>query len=133
MPDSVQAVAPATVMPYSLAVAFQQSRSYATDQNRYPDGSLQTRAIANASRKSWTMSRRATASQLAALRAFYIARQGPAQAFWFYDVYETSPQFSYDATGMATVGRYAVRFDGRFEQHLDWGRNPVQIALVEVS
>lgn len=133
MPDSVAAVSPTTVLPYSLAKDFQQIRMYAVDQNRYPDGTVQSSVISSSSRKRWILGRPCTAAQLAALRAFFIARTGQAQEFWFYDPSETIPKFSYDNTGVATVGRYAVRFDGQFQQSLKSGPKPAQFALIEIA
>lgn len=133
MPDSVAAANPTTVLPWSVARSFQSTRTYAIDQNRYPDGSVQTRVITSSSRRSWSIAQRLTAAQLATLRQLFIDGDGQCEEFWFYDVYETSPQFSYDNTGAATTGRYAVRFNGPYRQSLDRGRNPAEYALLEVS
>jgi hypothetical protein len=133
MPASVAAAAPVFVLPYSLASAFQQVRTYAVDQNRYPDGSVQSRVIPDSSRKRWVIGRKCTADELGDLRQFYIDRKGGAEEFYTYDPYETSPQFSYDETGVATQGRYAVRFDGNFQQSLGMGTHPAQFSLIEVS
>lgn len=133
MPGSVNAAAPATVMPYTLASAFQQVREWVIVQNRYRNGETQEAALFSTSRKRWTQTRLLDATALAALRAYFLARGGSREEFYFYDVYETSPQFSYDATGAASTGRYAVRFDGEFQQTLSLARNQAQLALVEVS
>lgn len=133
MPGAVVAANPTTVMPYSLANAFVQTRTYSVDTNRYPDGSMQSRALVTDSRRSWRVNRRATAVQLGLLRAFYLTQLGPSREFYFYDPYETVPIFSYDNTGAAISGRYTVRFVGQFQSALDWGRNPLQVEICEVD
>ena len=71
--------------------------------------------------------------QLDALRAFYDARSGPTEPFYFYDPYDTNPRFSYDPTGLVTVGRYTVRFEGDWNQLTALGRSELNITLVEVA
>lgn len=136
MPGSVQAATASTVMPWTTASLFQQSRSLYVDTNVYPDGSMQTRLV-NApltSRKSWIVSPRCTAAQLTAIRNFYNASLGPTISFYFYDVYETVPIFSYDNTGVTITGRYIVRFRSSFTQVLQIGRHAVtNLQLIEVS
>ncbi len=120
-------------MPYSLCVQFQQSREWAVDMNIYRDGRVQRAVLVATSRKRWTLAKRLTATQLDALRTFFTDRIGPYQEFYFYDVWETSPVFSYDATGASAIGRYAVRFEGPWRQSLNLGRHDASLALVEVS
>ena len=133
MPNSVLAATPSLVLPWVAAIAFQQSRTYFVDNSRYGDGSMQARAIPTTSRKRWTLTARLKPTDLAALRSFYTGQFGAWKEFYFYDVYETSPIFTYDNTGASGPGRYIVRFDGPFQQSLDLGRNPAQLSLVEVS
>ena len=120
-------------MPYSLAIAFQESRNVEINENRYLNGEAQHGLLVATSRKRFVMTKRLTAAQLADLRTFFMDRRGEVEEFWFYNVWETSPQFFYDPTGAAVDGRYAVRFDGNFQQSLQLGRNQAQIALIEVS
>jgi len=70
---------------------------------------------------------------MAELRAFYEARNGPHEAFYFYDPYETFPLFSHDPTGEALQGRYTVRFEGGWSQAMGLGRGDAEIQLVEVA
>jgi uncharacterized protein (DUF2141 family) len=133
VPDSVAAANPTLVMPWSTARSFQSTRTLALDQNRYNDGTIQSRVLVDSSRRSWAISQRLTATQLDDLRTFFNSVVGQCTEFWFYDVYETSPIFSYDDTGTATTGRYAVRFNGPLRYSLDWGRNPCEFSLIEVS
>jgi len=133
MPGSIQNAAPATVLPASLSISFTHSREYAVLVNEYPSGESQQSTQAGNSRKSWRMSKRLTPTQLQTLRDFYDARQGATQPFWFYDPWETVPRFSSDPAGAATAGRYAVRFNGAWEQSCDLARAEVTIELVEVA
>lgn len=119
-------------MPWSVAKAFQRSSAYAVDENRYCDGSRQAKNYSTNSRNKWNLTEALTATQAAALDAFYLARNGGTQEFWFYDVYETD-NFAYDMTGVSTDGRYAVRFDGSLQLSLLMARSQGQISLVEVG
>ena len=134
MPGSVAAANPTTVLPYSLAAAFQHSREWAVDENVYRNGEVQRQAMVATSRKTWSQTKQLTTSELNALRTFYLAHK--TQEFWFYDLWETVPALSQagcDATGSASAGRYAVRFEGAWRETLLLGRHEVSIVLVEVS
>ena len=136
MPPSVAAANPTVVMPYSLASAFQHSREWANDENVYRNGEIQVSTLVATSRKSWSLTKSLTTTELNALRTFYLARSGGVQEFWFYDAWETVPPLSaagYDLTGSATAGRYAVRFEGTWQETHRLGRHEVSINLVEVS
>ncbi len=133
MPGSVANAAPATVLPHNLCKAFSASREYVVAENQYKNGESQRAALVATSRKSWTQSRRLTPAQLATLRTFYLARNGSTEAFYFYDVHETSPKFSYDPTGVRANGRFTVRFAGSWEQSVGIGRADVGISLVEIA
>jgi hypothetical protein len=136
VPASVAAANPTTVLPYSLCVAFQFSLEWAVDENTYRGGEVQRQAQVATSRKAWSQSKRLTTAELDTLRTFYLARKGGMEEFWFYDLWETVPKLSqagYDATGSATAGRYAVRFEGGWQEALQLGRHEGAIVLVEVS
>jgi hypothetical protein len=120
-------------MPRSLAVAFQPSREIAVISNQYLQGEVQRSVLVETSRKRWKQTKKLTAAELAALRTFYLARRGGTEEFYFYDLYETDPVFSYDETGAESDGRYAVRFEGKFQSSLGMARNQVDVELVEVS
>jgi len=114
--------------------AFQRSRVIVCDENRYRDGSYQSRQIASTSRKSWAITERVTAAQLTALRNFYNDRVGGWLEFYLYDPYETSPAlFSHDPTGAATAGRYIGMFVGNLNQALLLGRNSAQFGIIEIG
>jgi phage-related protein len=133
MPGSVQNATPATVLPQSLCRAFVHTREYPVIGNEYRNGESQRSVESSTSRKRWRLAKRLTAAQLRALRAFYEARNGLAEPFYFYDPYETSPKFSYDPTGQAVAGRYTVRFNCEWSQSASPGRAEVVIELVEVA
>ncbi len=133
MPGSVANAAPTTVMPNSLSRVFSHARAYPIVENEYRNGESQRSALAATSRKTWTLTKRLTPTQLAALRNFYDARNGTHEPFYFYDPYETSPKFSYDPTGVAVTGRYVVRFNSDWNQSVTPGRSDVEIALIELA
>ena len=134
MPASVANAAPSEVFPASLYSAFGRSQEYLVDVNEeYPDGSSQRAVRTSTSRKSWMLAKRITAAQLATLEAFYLARKGATEAFYFYDLWETSPLFTPDPTGAAVIGRYTVRFDGYFESLMGIGRVEAQFSIVELA
>lgn len=133
MPGSVTNAAPSTVMPWSLSRAFVRSQQYPAIENEYRNGESQRSVLASNSRKRWRLAKRLTPAQLQALREFYDARHGPQEPFYFYDVWETNPKFSYDPTGQATQGRYTVRFEGAWEQSTGIGLIEVTLELVELA
>ena len=133
MPGSVENAAPATVLPQSLYRAFTRSQEYPTLDNEYRNGESQRSVQASNSRKRWLLAKRLAPGQLAALRDFYDAHNGPVEPFYFYDPYETNPKFSHDPTGQAVAGRYVVRFNGGWSQSVGLGRSDVSIELVELA
>jgi hypothetical protein len=133
MPGSVQNAVPLTVLPASLCRAFVHEREYPILDNEYRNGESQRSVQATNSRKRWRLGKRLTPAGLQALRDFYDARRGPTEPFYFYDPYETSPKFSFDPSGLAIAGRYAVRFASEWSQSTGMGRSDVSIELVELA
>ncbi len=133
MPGSVANAAPTTVLPQSLCASFSHSRAYPILENEYKDGTSQRTTLATTSRKKWTLRKRLAPTALQALRNFYDARNGTHESFYFYDPYDTSPQFSYDPTGVAVTGRYVVRFNTDWSQSVGPGRSDVDIELIELA
>ena len=133
MPGSVQNAAPLTVLPASLSRAFIDAREYPVADNEYRNGESQRSVQANNSRKRWRLTKRLTPAQLSALRDFYEARTGPAEPFYFYDPYETSPKFSHDPTGQAVAGRYTVRFASPWQQSVTLARADLTLELIELA
>lgn len=121
------------VMPAGLCTVFVHQRDYPVLEAEYRNGESQRSIQATHSRRRWRLSRRVTPAQLAVLRAFYEARKGPIEPFYFYDTWETVPKFSHDPTGQAIAGRYKVRFAGSWQQSVELSRADVAIELVEVA
>jgi phage-related protein len=133
MPGSVLNAAPATVLPQSLCRTFVHERVYPLIENEYKNGESQRSVQATNSRRRWRLAKRLTPSALQTLRDFFDARNGSTEPFYFYDPYDTNPRFSYDPTGVVTVGRYTVRFNGDWQQSSGLGRSDVQIELLELA
>jgi len=134
MPGSVANAAPSTVMPATLSRGFTRIREYPVLENNYKGGESQRAKLADTSRSGWRLSKRLAPTALATLRSFYEARHGGHQPFYFYDPWETDPLFSWDPTGVDTVGRYTVRFEGGWEQAVTPGRVDVpSLQLVELA
>jgi hypothetical protein len=133
MPDSVAAASPTTVLPFSLSVSFSRAQYYEVDENRYRNAEVQVKQWSTTSRKSWQITKRLTPTEWQDLLDFYNARKGPKEEFYFYDVNETSPKFSYDETGVAATGRYIVRFLSGVNYALDISRTQMQFGLIEVD
>lgn len=132
MPGSVQNADPVTVMPYTLCKAFEEARAFETLQSEYSDGSYQGSRRADTSRKSWHTRRRLTAGLMSSLRAFYLARHGSHEPFYYYNPRESG--FTYDPTGADPTGRYTVRFlQDTWEQVIELGRGEVDIEIIEIA
>lgn len=123
----------ATVFPWNLCVSFKRSQNFLLRMNAYRNGEEQRVNSVTTSRKAWELGQRLTAAQLGTLRSFFASRRG-VEAFYFYDVSETTA-FAYDATGISTTGRYAVRFEGPWEAVLNGGslRGAVSCRLIELA
>jgi hypothetical protein len=133
VPGSVQNGVPFTVLPTTLCRTFARSQGYPVIENDYRKGVSQRAVLAVNSRKAWRLAKQLTTAQLQQFRAFYEARRGPLEPFYFYDPYEANPMFSHDPTGAATTGRYTVRFDSEWGQTLALGRVSVEIAVIELA
>lgn len=126
--SSGTAYATGDVVTYSGLMYF----ALQADTNHQPNISAAYWSLVT-SRKRWQLTKRLAPTDLATLRTFYNSANGPHGAFYFYDVFETSPKFSYDATGVATVGRYTVRFDSPWQETSFPARSNTQLALVELA
>ena len=134
MPGSVSSATASLVMHFSLSRAFEHSREYTVRANEeYALGESQRRAITSTSRKAWRLSKRLTPDEYDALLAFYESVGGPMVPFYFYDGTETTPLWSWDATGVSTTGRYAVVFRNHWRAEFGFPRHNVDIELVEVA
>jgi len=128
MPGSISNAAPATVLPLSLCSAFSHSRSLPVNANEYKNGESQRGKLADSGRRSWKIKKRMTSTTLATLRTFYNSRRGPQEPFYFYD-----PWTAHDPTGVATTGRYIVRFDTGWSQSSFIGRLETDLGLMELA
>ena len=133
MPGSVPNAAPATVMPWGLCKAFTPSREWAVLGNEYRNGESQRSKLVETSRKKWAITRRLTTAQLQTLWNFWNARKGTVEPFYYYDPTETSPKYSYDPTGVETIGRYTVRFDGAWSQEIQLGRAETSFGMIQLA
>ena len=133
MPGYVSACVSAAVLPWRLCQSFVRANELPISLNQYANGEVQTLSLASAPRLSWRLAQRLIPADMAALLAFYQARLGTVQVFTFYDVFFTSPLFTYDPTGAASVGRYYVRFDSGWEHSIGLCRGDVQYSLIQVA
>ena len=128
MPGSVVSATASVVLPYFLCTGFTRSERWKSFVNGYANGEHEAAALVTNSRRSWDLNASLVGSALAALRDFFDARQGQAQSFYFYDLHEGA----YDATGVASAGRYIVRFAGGWSHTWQSGRLPATLALIEI-
>lgn len=137
MPGNVGSAAPATVFPNLRWLSLSAVSEWATAVSEYSDGSSQRRSLPAGSpakaRMRFTGRARLGATAMAALRAFYTARLGKQQPFFYYYPWETSPQFSHDPTGTETTGRFTVRFANDWTQQWGLARGEVEIELLELA
>lgn len=130
MPGGIQTYTPTVTMAGNLCFAFQRSQNYLCYSNPYASGEVERAMAVTSSRKHWRLRFRLPSSLMQALRLFYEQRYGPLVPFYFYDVYETSPKFTPDPTGVATAGRYKARFASDWQQ--DCGGPVRSIATIEL-
>ncbi len=129
MPGSVSQAVATTVLPYALASAYTECPHWPVVANGpFPDGSYLQDLQGAADRKEWKLGRRLTGTQYTTLLAFWTARKGPHQAFYFYPV-----QAQHDATGVSTTGRFLVRFNGPFSTTHTLGRDDAGFGLLQLQ
>jgi len=133
MPGSVANAVSATVMPWEIARSFRRTQAYDVLGVDYSDGHSERSVRTATSRKRWDISKRLNPAELNTLRDFYNARGGPHETFIFYDVYETAPLFTFDPTGVASAGKFEVRFDGEFAVQAGIALSDAGITLIEVT
>lgn len=134
MPGNVQNAAVSVVLPESLSTAFERVAVWAVRENVYNDGFSQRAVRTTTSRKAWALSKRLTAAELTELRDFFEARRG-IEAFYFYDGTATSPKWTYDESGVTSLGRHTVVFqETSWEQAIGIGaRGEVSLTLLEAT
>ena len=122
-------------MPSSLCTAFTEKRNWQSRANEYHDGSRQGMALVTMSRRAWSLRKRLKASVMVALWTFWTENQHTA--FYFYNPFEPATGqavgSNFDATGVSTQGRYAVRFNGDWNQSTYIPRADCTLDLIEVA
>jgi hypothetical protein len=110
MPGNLIPASPTTVMPARLARSFHEELRLECDINTYPDGASDRQALALNNRRYFTVQVMLPPAEWHDLRQFLFDHQG--LPFYFYNLRETVPPFSWDPTGGDPIGRYTVVFDG---------------------
>jgi hypothetical protein len=118
-------------MPVGLCSAFQEELRLETLVNAYPDGSSDRAALAINVRHFFRMTRKLTPAQFTELWGFYSAH--PTDAFYFYNLRETVPPWTWDPSGNQPLGRYVVVFDGSWSDTTMMGRSEASLGLREVA
>src|SRR5438270_10129747 len=108
MPQNLNPANPVDVMPKNLCRSFQEDLRMEMLMNQYADGSSDRTALALNVRHYFRLAQGLTGPDWAAMWQFYIQHQ--AKSFYFYNLRETVPPFSYDPSGQNTIGRYTVAF-----------------------
>lgn len=131
MPANLLPAAPTEVMPKILCRAFQIQGTFECLANTYPDGSSDRLTLVINQRFSFKMTSDLDTTTFAALRTFFFAHLG--KPFWFYNLRETVPPWSFDPTGADPIGRYTVVFDGQWSDQVGPARGAVNFGLREVA
>jgi hypothetical protein len=129
MPGYARGAVSVGVMPFSLSTKFQEIHAVQGRRNEYHDGTLQLFTQVSQARRTWKLTKRLTPAQMITLRAWVDAH--PADAFYFYNPVQSS--FTWDATGVSTIGRYLVRLNSDWAQTMDMARGDASIELLEVG
>ena len=132
MPGNIEIQEPSLVMPMTLASAFNETIFVDAQVDEYADGRSTRRALAIFGRRGFRITRPLTDYELDDLRGFYFAYAKFGRTFWFYNLRETVPPGSWDGTGENPVGRYAVVWEGGWQETLLVNRNTASIVLREV-
>ncbi len=135
MPGYVSPANPVTVLPKALSTIFSSTLDFPNLQSIYKSGEYQALPLVQNERRSWKQQRRLAHTEADALMAFYRARGGAAEAFWFYDPLLAAGEVgtNWDATGAPAAGRFAVRFEGPMKQAMNApGRLTHDFALREL-
>lgn len=130
MPNNLNPANPSGVMPKQLCKSFQEELRLEALLNQYPDGSSDRLALALNPRRYFRMTQGLNGADWANMRQFYLNHQG--RPFYFYNLRETVPPWSYDPTGQNTIGRYTVVFDGQWSDTYNVARTDVALQLREV-
>jgi hypothetical protein len=130
MPANILPANPVDVMPKVLCRAFMEKLTFEALANTYPDGSSDRVSLVLNTRHYFQMSPEMVATDFGTLRTFFFAHM--AQPFYFYNLRETVPPYSYDPTGADPIGRYTVVFDGAWSDQMGPARGTAKLSLREV-
>lgn len=135
MPGSVANAVVSEVMPRLLASQFTRSDVWACQQLTYANGEVESRSQVTSSRRRWEAELVGDAARMAEWKDFWLDTKNGA--FYFYDPFEpvsgSAIGSNFDATGVATTGRYKVAWEGSWQQQMTMGRFSVRMVLVEVA
>lgn len=133
MPAPVPNAAATLVLPFALCRTFRQTRTYPVLVNLYANGESIREIEATNSRRNWDLAMRLTPTQMTAMRDFFDSVRGGLIPFFFYDPFESTPYFNYDATGASLNGRFTVVFTTPWQQSMGLGRGDASFSLIEMS
>ena len=113
MPGNIVPAAPTAVFLVDLTSAFTEERRREQLVNDYPDIAATIEPLTVDSRRFFRLTKPMRPSEWNAIRNFWNTyRDG--RPFWFYSYREGTP----DPSGVSLAGRYAVVFDGPWEEQL---------------
>src|ERR1035438_7973330 len=92
-----------SVLPFSLCTKLIETRLWPVRMLEYHDGTTDRMALVATGRRSSQMAKRLAPAALPACHDYLAAH--PNDAFYICVLKETSPPFTWDATGVATAGR----------------------------
>jgi hypothetical protein len=130
MPGNVQLAIPQGVFPYKLARSYQRQRKYEMRTTWFPDGSNVRKSYVASDQSAWVLTTRLQPSDVTVLLNFYSARGPYGIPFWYYDMDETRV---FDPTGVATLGRYTVRFQGKISTTGTFPRLDSAVTLLQIA
>ena len=131
MPSNIIPAAPVGVLPKLLCQMFTEELLLEAMVNYYPDGSSERLALALNPRRLFRLRAALRGAAWSQLWAFYQAHLGVP--FYFYNLRETVPPWTYDPAGAATAGRYVVVFDAGWSEDNVLPRAAVGFVLREVA
>lgn len=133
MPGNLDPSEPSLLMPMTLAAQFQEIHLLDALVDEYADGRSTRRALALNARRGFRLTRPLTAFQLDDLRGFYMSFARYGRPFWFYNVRESVPPYTWDDTGSNPLGRYTVVWEGGWNETLGVSRHASSFILREVD
>jgi hypothetical protein len=122
---------PVAVFPEMLSRAFSEVQTWAANVSEFHDGSSQRGSLVDAPRHSWRLTKRLPPAALVALYDFLSLHV--ADSFYFYNPSETVPPNHGDETGVATAGRYALRWNSDWSQSTGIALTDAAVELIEVA